>query len=164
MQGQLSFAAVAIVVGFTGTGILHCEVLVCRFVYGLCLRNDIVKAIVGYSGLLPLHYCQWLMQQQLMEESIGEMVVVHLVVLLTIIQNWKQILDNCRMWVSHCSWCPQLLAVVVGFVGATSCDRCRYDSNFLSITNKWYNVKVVLYNWCKLIAIKEVYCRIYTSR
>ena len=72
-------------------------------------------------------------------------VAVHALVLPAILQNKRQIVDDCRMFVRHHPWHLQQLVVVVGSVGATSCGRCVRGGGFLSVINKGCNVTGVLY-------------------
>ena len=48
---------------------------------GLCRCGVVVETAVVDYGLLPLDYCQWVEQLQLMGVSVGVAIVVHAVVL-----------------------------------------------------------------------------------
>ena len=54
---------------------------------GLCLYGVVVETIAVHYGLLPLDYCQWMEQLQLMWMSMGAVMVVTAVVLPAIPQN-----------------------------------------------------------------------------
>ena len=87
MQGRLTFLAVVAVIELVGPGIPRSLGWGPDFVQGLCLCDVVVEITVVHYGSLPLDYCQWMEQPQLMEVSVGGMIVVHTVVLSAILRN-----------------------------------------------------------------------------
>ena len=66
VRGQLLFPAVTVVVVLIGPGILPCCGWVPGFVQEYCLCGLVVEIAVACCQSLPLDYCQWMVQQQLM--------------------------------------------------------------------------------------------------
>ena len=87
MQEQVSFPAIAVVVKLVGPGIRRCWGWVPDFVQKLYSCGIVIEIAGIYCGLLPLDYCQWMVQQRLMEGNIEVMLAVHTVVLLAILQS-----------------------------------------------------------------------------
>ena len=87
MQELLPFLVAAVVVELIGLEILHYLRWGLDFVQELYLYDVIVGTVMAHCGSLPLNYCQWMEQPQLMELSLGIVMVVHAVVLPTILRN-----------------------------------------------------------------------------
>ena len=87
MQGPLLFLTVVVEDVLAGPGIPRCWWYGRDFVQGLCLCEVVVEIVVVHYGLLPLYYCQWMEQPQLIGLSTAIIVVVHAVVLPAILQS-----------------------------------------------------------------------------
>ena len=87
VRGPLLFLAVVVVAMLAAFGILHCWGWDPDFAGGLFLCGVVVEIAVAYYGSLPLDYCQWMEQPQLMAVSVGVVMVVHAVVLPAMLEN-----------------------------------------------------------------------------
>ena len=87
MRGPLLFPAVIVVAVLAGPAILPCWLWVPDWEQGLSLCSVVVETVMVHSGLLPLCYCQWMEQLQLMGVSVVVVMVVHDSVLPAILLN-----------------------------------------------------------------------------
>ena len=87
MRGQLLFPAVVVVALLAGPGIPCCWGWVPAFVQVLCLCGVVIEIVMGHYRSLPLDYCQWMAQPQLIQVSVRVMMVVHVVVFAAILRN-----------------------------------------------------------------------------
>ena len=79
--------AAAVVSKFVGPGIPYGLGWGPRFVQGHCHYGIVVDITVVHCESLSLSYCQWMEQPQLIQGSMGLVMVVHTIVLPAILQN-----------------------------------------------------------------------------